>query len=185
MAATVKIIRHTGTSTASGGTTQTAIDGTTDRAATQEAVNPGTSNPIPVPTTSGTNYSFWVVTRLSATVAPTTAINNIKWYTDGSNTMGTGVSLNVATATAYISATGTTGTTGNQLTSANYTSALSPSIATDAFAKTSAAPISVAGSIGSVTGNFGDYVVYQVAVISTAGPGVTTAETITWQYNQT
>lgn len=99
--------------------------------------------------------------------------------------MGTGVSLNVATASTYIQATGTAGTTGNQLTSANYTSALSPSVATDAFAKTSGAPISVAGSIGSVTGDFGDFVVYQVAVVSTAGPGTTTAETITWQFDET
>lgn len=182
MAATVKIIRWTGTS---GSATSTAIDGTTNRAATADNAAPGTGSPIPVPTSSGTNYSYWVVTRLSATAAATTAINNIKWYTDGSNGMGTGVSLNVATATAYIQATGTPGTTGNQLTSANYTSALSPSVAENAFGKTSAAPISVAGSIGSTTGDFGDFVVYQVAVISTAGPGVTTAETITWQYDET
>lgn len=99
--------------------------------------------------------------------------------------MGTGVALNVATATAYKQASGTAGTTGDILNSSFYTSALSPSVATDAFAKTSAAPISVAGSIGSVTGDFGDFVVYQVAVLSTAGPGVTTAETVTWQYDET
>jgi hypothetical protein len=99
--------------------------------------------------------------------------------------MGTGVSLNVATATAYKQASGTTGTTGDVLNSSFYTSALSPSVATDAFAKTSGSPLSVAGSIGSTTGDFGDFVIYQVAVISTAGPGVTTAETITWQYDET
>jgi len=118
-------------------------------------------------------------------VAATTAINNIKWYTDGSNTMGTGVSLNVASASAYKQASGTTGTTGDVLASSFYTSNLSPTTASDAFAKTSGSPVSVNGSIGAVTGDFGDFVVYQVAVISTAGPGVTTAETLTWQYNQT
>lgn len=182
MAATVKIVRWTGTS---GSATSTSIDGTTNRASTSDNASPGTANPIPVPTDATTKYSFWVVTRLSATAAATTAINNIKWYTDGSNTMGTGVALNVATATAYKQASGTAGTTGDILNSSFYTSALSPSVATDAFAKTSAAPISVAGSIGSVTGDFGDFVVYQVAVLSTAGPGVTTAETVTWQYDET
>lgn len=185
MAATIKIIRHTGASAAGGGTTKTAIDSTTDRASTSDTQSPGTANPIPVPTGGSTNYSYWVVTRLSATAAAATAINNIKWYTDGTNSMGTGVAANVATASVYIQATGTSGTSGNQLTSGNYTSSLNPSVATDAFAKTSAAPISVNGSIGSVTGDFGDYVVYQVAVISTAGPGVTTAETVTWSYDET
>lgn len=182
MAATIKIIRWTGTS---GSSTKTSIDGTTNRAATADDPAAGTTNPIPVPTGAGTNYSYWVVTRLSATVAPTTAINNIKWYSDGTNSMGTGVSLAVATATAYKQASGTTGTTGDLLNSSFYTSALSPTVASDAFAKTSASPLSVAGSIGAATGDFGDFVVYQVAVVSTAGPGVTTAETLTFQYDET
>jgi len=99
--------------------------------------------------------------------------------------MGTGVSLNVATCSTYAQATGTVGTSGNQLTSANYTSALNPSVAVNAFQYTSASPLSVNGSIGSTTGDFGDFVIYQVAVISTAGPGVTTAEQLTWQYDET
>lgn len=182
MVATVTIVRWTGVSS---GPTKTAIQGTTDRASTSDTQTPGTANPIPVPATSGTNYSFWVATRLSATAAAATAINNIKWYSDGTNSMGTGVSLNVATASIYKQASGTTGTTGDQLTSSFYTSSLNPSVATDAFAKTSAAPISVNGSIGTVTGDISDFVVYQVAVISTAGPGVTTAETLTWTYDET
>lgn len=182
MAATIKIIRWTGTS---GSETKTAIDGTTNRASTSDVAAPGTANPIPVPTGAGTNYSYWVVTRLSATVAPTTAINNVKWYSDGSNSMGTGVSLNVATASAYKQATGTGGTTGDLLNSSFYTSNLSPTTASDAFAKTSGSPLSLTGSIGAATGDFADFVVYQVAVISTAGPGVTTAETVTFQYDET
>lgn len=182
MAATVKIIRWTGTS---GSETKTAIDGTTNRASTSDSASPGTSNPIPVPTGGSTNYSYWVVTRLSATVAATTAINNIKWYTDGANSMGTGVSLNVATASAYKQASGSAGTTGDLLNSSFYTSALSPTLAGNAFSNTSGSPLSVNGSIGAATGDFGDFVVYQVAVVSTAGPGVTTAETITFQYDET
>lgn len=182
MPATVKIIRWTGTS---GSETKTDITGTTNRASTSDDPNPGNNNPIPVPSGAGTNYSFWVVTRLSATAAPTTAINNIKWYTDGTNSMGTGVSLNVATCSAYKQATGTQGTSGNQLTSANYTSALNPSVAVNAFQYTSASPLSVNGSIGATTGDFGDFVIYQVAVVSSASPGTTTAETLTWQWDET
>jgi hypothetical protein len=181
MPATVKIMRWTGSSASP---TKTDITGTTNRAATADDPDPGTNNPIPVPS-SGTNYSFWVATRLSATSAPSTAINNIKWYTDGTNSMGTGVSLNVAMCSTYVQATGTVGTSGNQLTSANYTSALNPSVAVNAFQYTSASPLSVNGSIGSTTGDFGDFVIYQVAVVSTAGPGVTTAEQLTWQYDET
>lgn len=182
MPATVKIMRWTG---ASGSPTKTDITGTTNRAATADDPNPGTNNPIPVPTGSGTNYSFWVVTRLSATVAAAVSITNIKWYTDGTNSLGTGVSLNVSRSTDYVQATGTVGTSGNVLTSANYSSNLSPTAAVNAFQYTSSSPLSVNGSIGATTGDFGDFVIYQVAVVSTAGPGITTAETITWQYDET
>ena len=192
MVATVTIVRHTGASSATGtgsgqpgGALVTKIDGTTDRASTSDTQSPGTANPIPVPADASTNYSFWVATKLSATAVAATAINNIKWYTDGTPSMGTGVALNVATASNYIQATGTTGTTGNQLTSSFYNSSLNPSIAVNAFSKSSSAPISVNGSIGTVTGNISDFVVYQVAVLSTAGPGVTPAEVLTWTYDQT
>lgn len=186
MAATIKIIRWTG---ATGSVTKTAIDGTTNRAGTADDPAPGTSNPIPVPTSATQNYSYWVASRLSATVAPTTAIQNIKWYSDGTNSMGTGVSLNVATASVYRQATGTSGTSGNQLTSANYDTAgawtYSVSAGDNAFAYTSTAALSVTGSVGAATGDFGEFVVYQVQVSSTAGPGTTTAETLTWQFDET
>lgn len=176
------MIRWTG---ASGSPTKNEITAAgTDRASTSDTFNPGTANPIPVPG-AGSNYSYWVVTRLSASAGATTAINNIRWYTDGTNSLGTGVSLAVATATVYKQATGTTGTTGDLLNSSFYTSGLTPTTAANATAYTSAAPITVAGSIGSTTGDFGDFVVYQVAVTTTASPGVATESGITWQYDET
>ncbi len=173
-------MRWTGSS---GSPTKTDITGASNYAGTADDPTNGSNYPIPVPS-SGTNYSYWVVTRLQAQSAPSTSITNIKWYTDGTNSLGTGVSLNVAKCSAYVQATGTQGTTGNQLTSANYSSALTPSVAVNAFQYTSASPLTVAGSIGSTTGDFGDFVIYQVAVANNASPGVTAAETITWQYDE-
>ena len=176
MAATVLIRRLTG-----AGPTATDITSINTRANAYDTHSTAdTTSPIQIPA-AGTNYSYWVVTRLDCTVAPTTAINNIKWYTDGSNGMGTGVTVKVNTATGYVQATGTTGVTGTQLTTGNYaTLAGAP---TDAFAYTSGSPLSVTGST-STTGQFGDRVVYQVEVGTTATPGATSAETFTWRYDE-
>lgn len=185
MAATIKIYRYTG---ASGSPTLTDITSTTNRASTGENPAETTSNPIPVPADASTNYSYWVATRLYAVSGPATSITNIKWYTDGSNSMGTGVSLKAATASAYQQAKGTTGSSGSQLTSANYGTGwdFSGSAATNAFVYTSGAQLSVAGSTGTANSAFfGDFVLYQVEVVSSAAPGPTTAETLTWQYDET
>jgi hypothetical protein len=181
MPATVTIRRWTG---ASGSPTKTNITGINTRANAEDAHSVvGTTNPIQIPET-GTNYSYWVATRLSADTAPSGTINNLRWYTDGANGFGTGVTCKMNTATGYIQATGTPGLTGTQLTTGAYaTLAGAP---TDAFAFTSAAPKSVAGSInGPSTGDFGDFVVFQIEVASTAGPGATAQETFTWKYDET
>lgn len=172
---------------ASASPTKTDITSTTNRAATSDSPSETTGNPIPVPTGSSTNYSYWVCTRLSATAAASTSISAIRWYTDGSNTLGTGVALKSATASAYAQGLGTTGTSGSQLTSAAYGGGWSfaQSVGTNAFQYTSAALMTVTGSIGSTTGDFGDFVVYQVEVTSGASPGPTGTEQLTWQYDET
>ena len=178
MAATVIINRWTG-----AGPTKTDITSTTNRASTSDAAAPGTANPIPIPA-AGTKYSYWVATRLSCTVTPAGTINNIKWYTDGANGMGTGVAVKMNTATGYVQATGTPGDTGDQLTVGNY--ATLAGATGDAFGFTSGSPKSVTGSISNPsTGDFGDFIVYQVEVGSTASPGVTPAETWTWAFDET
>ena len=143
----------------------------------------GTANPIKIPA-AGTNYSYWAVTRLNCTVTPAGTINNIKWYTDGANGLGTGVTAKCNTATGYVQASGTPGVTGLQLTTGNYaTLAGAP---TNSFAYTSGAPLSVTGTISNPsTGVFGDRVVYQHEVGTTASPGVTGTEPINWQYDET
>lgn len=178
MAATVIIYRTTG-----AGPTTTDITSANSRASTSDAPTPGTSDPIPIPP-SGTNYSFWISTYLNASTSPTGTINNVKWYTDGGNGFGTGVTCKMNTATAYTQATGTQGSTGDVLNGTNY-----PSLAgatSDAFTFTSGSPKSVTGSISNPsTGKISDYVVYQIEVGSTAAAGTTPQETFTWRYDET
>jgi len=179
MAATVTIRRLTG-----AGPTSTDITSINTRANAEDAHSTaGTTNPIQIPA-AGTNYSYWVVTQLSVDVTPAGTINNIKWYTDGANGFGTGVTCKMNTATGYVQASGTPGTTGLQLTTGNYaTLAGAP---TDAFAFTSGSPKSVTGTMSNPsTGALGDRAVYQIEVDSTAGPGATPQETFTWKYDET
>lgn len=177
MAATVLIRRLTG-----AGPTATDITSINTRANAEDAhTTAGTSNSILVPA-SGTNYSYWVVTRLDVTAITAGTVDNVKWYTDGSNNFGTGVTCKVNTATGYVQATGTAGTTGLQLTTGNYaTLAGAPS---DAFGYTSGSPLSVSGTTTG-TGQFGDRVVYQIEVGTTAASGATAQETFTWKYDDT
>jgi len=179
MAATIKINRLTGAGpTKTDITSANTVANATD---SHQSTASSSNNPIRIPS-SGTNYSFWVATRLECSVAPAGTVNNIRWFTDGSNTFGTGVSCKVQTATSYIQATGTTGTTGDVLNTSNYSSLAG--VTANAFGYTSGATLSVSGST-SGTGDFGDLVVYQLEVISTASPGVTGQETFTWMYDET
>ncbi len=166
--ATVLIRRATG-----AGPSYTDITSINTRLNTADAHSTNdTGSPIQIPA-SGTNYSYACWTQLDVTVAPTTAISNIRWYTDGSNSMGTGCGLNAKTTSTYVQATGTTGVTGDALGST-----------TNAFTYTSAAPLTVAGSIGNTTGILGDFVALQTTVGSTASSGATTSETMTFSYDE-
>lgn len=183
MAATVQIRRWTGSS---GAPTKTDVTSINTRANAEDThTTAGTTNPIQIPG-AGTNYSYWVSTRLFASVAPSGVIDNIRWHTDGTANFGTGVDANCAAATGtYTQATGTPGTTGNQLTTAAYTALTASPV--DAFATypNATTNLAVAGSINADTGDIGNFVVYQLTVGTTAGPGATSMETFTWLYDET
>jgi hypothetical protein len=181
MAATVTIRRWTG---ASGGPTKTDITGINSRANAEDAHSTaGTTNPVRIPD-AGSNYSYWVTTRLSCDVTPAGTINNLRWYSDGNNNLGTGVTCVGAVGSNYVQATGTQGTSGTELTQGNH-AGLDEAPA-NVFTYTSGSPKSLTGSISNPnTGDFGQFFVYQVAVASTAGPGATASETFTWQYDET
>lgn len=175
MPATVIINRLTG-----AGPTLTPITSINTRANAADAhTTADTASPIII-VSGQTKYSYWVVTRLQCTGAPATLIDNIKWYTDGSNGFGTGVTCKGNTATSYVQATGTTGS-GDQLTVGNYSTVTTP---VDVFTFTSGSPKSVTGSTSTAV-EFGDRFVYQIEVADTASPGATGSETFTWKFDET
>lgn len=179
MAATVIVNRWTGTT---GSPTKSNVTGINSRLVTADLQSTNdTTNSILIPT-SGTNYSYWAVFRLAVSAITAGTVNNIKWFTDGTNSMGTGTTLNVQTATTYVQATGTVGTTGTALNTTNYSTLAGAPVS--AFTYTSGSPLSVAGST-TTTGDVGDFVVMQLAVGTTAAQGTTTTETITWRYDDT
>jgi len=179
MAASVQIRRHT---EAAASQTTTDITNINTRANSTDAHSTGgTSYPIAIPD-SGTNYSYWVSTRLY--VADNTGnntIDNIQWYTDGTANFGTDVGANVAAADSYDQASGTEGTSGDELTTGNHTGlAASPS---DAFGYTSGSALTITGSTTG-TGEVGQFSVYQVTVGTGASVGATSTETFTFSYDE-
>ena len=175
--ATVKIYRHTGTTP----DTTDITDINTRLKADDSHSTAGTSNPIRVPTT-GTNYSYWATMRLNVTANATNdTINNMKFYTDGTNSLGTGVGMDVALASAYAQAVGTEGTSGSALS--NHTH-LRTSV-TGAFNYDSGSPLDIDATVTGTTGTgeIGDYVLLQVTVADTAGAGASTTETCSYQYD--
>jgi hypothetical protein len=184
MPATVIINRWTGSSGSPTYTDITSKNTVANAVDSHQGTASTSTNPIRIPS-SGTNYSFWVVTRLQATAAPAGTIDNIKWYTDGSNNFTTpGVDCIGNTATTYVQALGTTGTTGLALGTTNYTT-LTGTAANVFSSFTSGSPKSVTGSIVGTTGHFGDLFVYQITVGTNATPGTTAQETFTWSYDET
>lgn len=182
MVATIRIMRLTGANNLMGGSPlYTDITSASTRMSTSDSAAPGTTNPIPIPT-SGCNHSFWVTTQLYSACPPDNSITNIKWYTDGTNSFGTGTEFIVATASSYVTASGTAGSSGLLLTVGNHGGLTSaPS---NAFQYTSSSPLSVSGSIGNTTGSFGYRVVYQLNVAPTASAGNTGGETLTFSFDE-
>jgi hypothetical protein len=167
MAATVSIKECNGTGPTA--TTVTAL-----RFCTTDVYNPGTNYPLVKPGTGSTNYSYKKSLYLNADTTPTGTINNVKFYSDG-NIGWTGVTIQAKTSATYSQATGTQGTTGAQMTGG-------ASVASH----TSAAPLSVNGTLSNPsTGKISDYVELQAVISDTAVAGTLSSETLTFQYDVT
>lgn len=167
MAATVELRSYHGASGSESGA-DVAGSGIRFKVADNDTVD--ANNPIPVPA-AGTNNSYIKNLQLYVTATPSNTINNLKFYTDGSNGYGTGVALNAKTSATYVDpvANGTTALTGTA----------------DAFTYTSGSPLSISGSISNPsTGALGDFVVLQMAVGTTATQGTTGSETLTFSYDE-
>lgn len=177
MAATVQIHRWTGAGAGSGAD----ITSTTTRMKQADNGTADTNNPVPAVTTS---YSYWVSTRLNATVSPANTINAVKWYSDGTSA-GTGLTVKGAKASTGANAGYRQATSAVLLNNTNHTG-LDVASGTDVTTYTSGSPISLTGTISNpTTGAFGDFWVYQLEATASASPGPMTARTYTWQYDET
>ena len=169
MAATVDIREWNGPTT---GPTQTVKTNGTVRFKNADDANVDTNNPMVIPS-SGSDFSYvkWLRLYIGAT-GPSVEINNIRFYTDGTNNMGTGVLLWCKANGSYGGPTEPTGTTGY----------------TDAFTYTSASPLSLSQTnAGPYTGtnvDIGDFLEIFMEVQSTASNGQTPAETLTFAYDE-
>ena len=105
MAATVEIRSFHGATPDSG--TNVASGSIRFKAADNDTVD--ANNPLAIPPSS-TIYSYIKQFRFYAATTPSNTINNLKFYTDGSNGFGTGVGLGAKTFTMY-TGTATSGTT--------------------------------------------------------------------------
>jgi len=189
MAATVTVRRFTGAQGSSDKwglpTTKTDVTSVNSRLSSSDSPAPGTDNPIAIPA-AGTNYSYWAHFGLSADSSPTGTIDNIRWYMDGANSFGHNATMKAVAAHLYVAATGTEGTTGDQLTLANH-SGIFAGGASDAFGFTSGSPLALSGSLSNPdTGCFHDPVAAQIEAPSTATPGeLDVDETGTFKYDET
>ena len=131
------------------------------------------NNPLVIPA-AGSIYSYTKKTRLYMAAPPNTSISNLRWYTDGTNNFGTGVTMTCKNL----------GVTWG----ANYKTLMAGGA--DLFGKTSAAPLD---GDGTSTGPFvpadnttyiGDLIELQMAIASTATQGTLVAETLTAAYDE-
>lgn len=141
----------------------------------EDTDNDNTTNPLIVPLSGGPNRSYVKNLRLHATVTPVGSITNIKWFTDGANGFGTGITLMAKTTATYLDPV------------ANGTTALTS--ASDAFGYTAGSPLAVTGSLTNPsTGAFGDYVQLQMEAANTVvgdGAITTPSELGTFAWDET
>jgi len=191
MVATVAVYVETGPNATPVGDDTTTFGPPNIRFKTADDSTIDANNPIPIPA-SGTKRSFWKHIYLQVTAGPFVQIDNVKFFTDGTG-FGTGITVfigdetpvrNSASTAGYDQATGTVGDDGDELTTHTQISTK-----TEAFGNfTSGTPktvsISEAGAIINAVGESTNYLLAQMDVDSTAGPGDLPNETWTFQYDE-
>jgi hypothetical protein len=165
MAATIEIRSYHGSTPDSG--TDKAGGSVGFKAADNDTVD--ANNPIVIPTADDA-FSFLKQFRFYAASTPSNAIGNLKFYMDGSNGYGTGITLQCKQETGYTDpiALGSADATG----------------CTDAFTYTSGSPLAITGSWSSGTGPFGYYLKVQMKVHHDAVQGTTASEAMSFAYDE-
>lgn len=179
MAAVISIRRWSGPASHP---TKTDITGVNTRANTEDShSSSGTANCLLIPAI-GKNFSYWVSTRLYIESISKGTIDNIRWFTDGTNNFGTAVACVGNTADSYTPASGIPGQTGLELSLSNCPTLTSEPV--DIFSFTPSSPKNLTGSAAK-TGDVGQFLVYQIQVGSAAQTGATAQETFTFKYDDT
>lgn len=161
MAATVTILEKNG-----AGPTTTDKTGGTVRLKKADNSTVDLVNPLVKPP-SGSDWSFQKWLRLNFAGSYTQA-TNLKFYTDGSSGLGTGINLWAKAAASYSTPAQETASTGYA----------------NAFTYTSGAALSLGAGPFTGTGEKGDHVVLAAEVTSSASGGLTPSETITFAWDE-
>lgn len=162
MVATVQIVEKNGTMG-----TNTQKDSGTVRFKNADNATVDTGNPLVIPT-AGFDFSYEKWLRLKVTVAPDNYIENLKFYTDGANGFGTGVSMFAKAVATYATPAEATATGGYA----------------DAFSYTSGAALNLGTPTVTGTGEKGSHAVLMMRVATNATQGTLTAETLTFSYDE-
>ncbi len=193
MVATVAVYVETGPNATPVAVDTTAIAGSPPNIRFKTADDPtiDANNPIPIPA-AGTKRSFWKHIFLKATAGPFTQIDNVKFFTDGTG-FGTGITVfagdetpirtSVSTA-GYDQATGSVGDDGDELTTHTNITAKTEVFGNFISATPKSITIGEAGAVIDAIGETTNYLICQMDVASTAGPGDLPNEVWTFQYDE-
>ena len=174
MAANVSILEWNGTSGSQTSTDKTS--GTIRYKAADNATVDG-NNPLVKPSTGNfRSFEKWTRLHIGAT-GPTGSISSPRFYTDGANSFGAGITAFIRTTNPGIYAT--------PATPANDTSG------TDQFSFTSSSPkaldVANSGPFSGTNTDFGDFaVIWMTLSTSVSAPqNPTASETLTYAYDET
>ncbi len=191
MAATMQVFMDTGGTDNTPGS-EDRVDAIGLRFKSNDNITIDTADPIVVPA-AGTNYSYWKAIYLKMTASDSTKVNNIEFYSDGTIGYGTGLTLMVGDETpdknsgsdaGYEVATGTPGTTGDEMVAAIGDLTGSADIESLVTGAPLTVSISETSSQMDATNETSDYVYLQVNVATTASAGLTASETLTFRYDE-
>ena len=197
MVATVAVYVETGLNATPVAVDTTSIPNSPPNIRFKTADDPtiDTNNPIPIPA-SGTKRSFWKNIFLKVTAGPFVQIDEIKFFTGGGG-FGTGITVFVGNETpvrnsistaGYDQATGTVGDDGDEMVAGtpNHDFISGSQDAFANFTSTTPKPVSISesGSVIDAVGETSNYIIAQMDVASTAGPGDLVNEIWTFQYDE-
>ena len=164
MVATVQIVEKNGTAG-----TNTQKDSGTVRFKNAGNATVDTNDPMVIPAATGSfDYSYEKWLRLKITVAPDTNLSNLKFYTDGANGFGTGVTMWAKAVATYATPAEATATAGYA----------------DAFTYTSGSALDLGTATVTGTGEVGSHAVLMLRVQGTASPGTLSFETGYFAYDE-